>query len=105
VTAEDFVELDGESEVLPELSNEEIVALVQSQGMDKADSDEDHNACEITVAQAVSCAEQLESCAFASPEFFCAEQMPALVNKRRELQRKQVAGRRQTDSRAIAGAM
>jgi hypothetical protein len=40
------------------------VALAQSQGMDKADSDEDeeddHKACEITIAQAVSCAEQLE---------------------------------------------
>jgi hypothetical protein len=62
VTAEEFVELDEESEVFPELSNEEIVAFVQSQGMDKADSDEgdDHKACEITIAQAVSYAEQLE---------------------------------------------
>jgi hypothetical protein len=64
VTAEQFVELDGENEVFSELSAEEIVALVQSQlqGMDKADSDEDeeddHKACEITIAQAVSCAEQ-----------------------------------------------
>jgi hypothetical protein len=77
VTAEEFVELDGESEVFSELSAEEIVALVQSQGMDKADSDEDeeddHKACEITIAQAVSCAEQLENFAFASPEFFCAQ--------------------------------
>jgi hypothetical protein len=55
VPAEEFVELDGEGEVFPELSNEEIVALVQSQGIDKADSDsdDDHKACEITIAQAV----------------------------------------------------
>jgi hypothetical protein len=103
VTAEEFVELDGESEVFSELTAKEIVALVQSQGMDKADSDEedDHKACEITIAQAVSCAEQLENFAFASPEFFCAEQILALVNMRLELERKQVAGRRQTDLRAM----
>jgi hypothetical protein len=109
VTAEEFVELDGESEVFSELSAEEIVALVQSHRMDKAESDEDeeddHKACEITIARAVPCAEQLENFAFAGPEFFCAEQMLALVNMRRELQRKQVAGRRQTDLRAIVGAM
>jgi hypothetical protein len=43
--------------------------------MDKADSDEDeeddHKACEITIDQAVSFAEQLQNFAFASPEFFC----------------------------------
>jgi hypothetical protein len=78
--------------VFPELRNEEIVALVQSQRMDKADSNEDeeddHKACQITIAESVSNAEQLESFAFASPGFFCAEQMLALVNMRRELQRK-----------------
>jgi hypothetical protein len=109
VTAEEFVELDGESEVFPELSYEEIVALVQSQGMDKADSDSDEEddlkACEITIAQVVSYAEQLKNFAFTSPEFFCAEQMLAWVDMRRELQRKQVGGRRQPDLRAIVGAM
>jgi hypothetical protein len=77
VTAEEVFLLDRESEVFPELSSKEFVALVQSQGMDKADSDEDeeddHKACESTIAQAVS----------------YAEQMLALVNMRRELQRKQ----------------
>jgi hypothetical protein len=46
--------------------------------MDKADSNEDeeddhkddHKACVITIAPAVSCAEQLENFAFASPEYF-----------------------------------
>jgi hypothetical protein len=64
--------------------------------LDKADSDEDeeddHKACEITIAQAVSYAEQLENFAFISPGFFCAEQILALVNMRCELQRKQGAG-------------
>jgi hypothetical protein len=98
-SAEECVELEGEGEVFEELADENIVALVQSQGVDEPDSDEDEQddpeVCKVTLQQAVACAEQLESFAFSHPELFCAEQMLALGNIRRDLHKKRVSGMQQ----------
>jgi hypothetical protein len=94
-SAEDFVELEGESEVFEELADDEIVALVQSRDVDKPDSDEDELdeplVSSVSMMQAVSYAEQLESFAFANPDMFNVEQMLLLGNIRRDLQQKRQA--------------
>jgi hypothetical protein len=98
-SAEEFLELEGEGEVFEELADETIVALVQSQGVDEPESDEDEQddpeVCKVTLQQAVACAEQLESFAFSHPELFCAEQMLSLGNIRRDLHKKRVSGMQQ----------
>jgi hypothetical protein len=41
ISAEEFVEPEGQNEVFEELEVDEIVSLVKSQGTDKSDSEED----------------------------------------------------------------
>jgi hypothetical protein len=83
VSAEEFVELEGENEVGEELEDDKIVSLVKSQGIDKSDSEEDaednYEACNITASQAVFYAEQLEKYALGNPEKFTVEQSLTLV--------------------------
>jgi hypothetical protein len=53
------VELEGEGEVFEELADEDIVALVQSQGVDKPDSDDDEQddpeVCKVLAASSGMC--------------------------------------------------
>jgi hypothetical protein len=102
-SAEECVELEGEGEVFEELADENIVALVQSQGVDPPDSDDGEQEdpevslqqVVVTLQQVVACAEQLESFAFSNLELFCAEKMLALGNIRRDLHKKRVSGMQQ----------
>jgi hypothetical protein len=93
ISVEEFVELEGENEVLEELEDDKVVSLVKSQGIDKSDSEEDaednDEACNITASQAVFYAEQLGTHALGNPEKLTAEQSLTLADIRRGMQRQQ----------------
>lgn len=99
VTAEEFLELEGEGEVHAELNDDELLAVVMSRGGDQPDSDEDEEdeptGCKVTLQEAMACAEQLDSFAHSNPEFFSADQFFCLGNIRRALLKKQMAARQQ----------
>jgi hypothetical protein len=82
VSASEFCELEGEREVFEELTDEEIVCMVQSNNVDIADSDEDehddHVPTTTKVTDALLWAQQLQDYAFANPEYFSPESVQAL---------------------------
>lgn len=89
MSAEEFLDLAGESDIVEDLSDSEIVALIQSQGVDHPDSEDDEEkrpeACTITLKEALAFAERLEKFAFNHPEYFCADQTIALGKIRCQL--------------------
>jgi DDE superfamily endonuclease len=101
VTAEEYINLDGEEEGVHEFaSEEELLQLVLQQGADQADSDEDENdevvMCRTSDQQALQRAIELESYASDHPEMFSTGQIATLVQIRRKLEHQQLLGKRQT---------
>jgi hypothetical protein len=89
MSATDFVQLDGESEVFEVTSDGDILRMVSTQGKNEADSDKDtaegFQPCTITVAQALEYAQAFSEFAMPRPDRLRAEQVNALQDARRAL--------------------
>jgi hypothetical protein len=89
--AQRFCELDGEHEVFQELSDEQIVKMVQPDNADIVCSDEDEDKDSVpsgtTVASALLHIQQLQDFALSRPELLTPESVRALHTMHHDLQR------------------
>jgi hypothetical protein len=112
VQALDYIELDGEDEVFEAMTDDEIVwkivQMVDTQGTDDADSNEDEaddcQACKITTAQAMGLAAELHDFVLSHPDQFVAEQADVLQGLQRQMAKMCLADKRQTYMTSIFGA-
>jgi hypothetical protein len=100
ITAADFTELDGESEEVHEvLEDDEIIECVTSVNADCVDSDEsdsDVRECTTTIQEAICHANQLEAFSLSRPDKICPRMISMLGDLRQQLTQLSLEERVQT---------
>jgi hypothetical protein len=87
----EFCELDGEHHVFEELSDDQIVTMVQTDNADIECSDEDEQddyvPSKTTIADALLHVQRLQEFAFSRPDLFTSESVRALHAVQHDLQK------------------
>jgi hypothetical protein len=100
VSAHDFVNLSGESEVFEELNVEKIVELALNEGQDMPDSDENRDVqlhiVQTSIGQVIEYACQLQEFVDYHPDSFSPHLVSAVNDIRRKLNAMQLTSLRQT---------